>query len=213
MKSLTHTILILILFFTTTSAISGERTKIKIVDHDSSGSNHRLVITTYGTSKRTDVLIFVEFIDASRLSMISDKDGAPYLAERKSDDEWIADFFVPQSPKAIYAIATNRTEYSTWSKSKDLSALKRLGIEKRGSINGVLSLLDEFGWIPTGYTFVGLSQLRDKGDLSTPSQENTSNICQTDSGSCPLIEYASHGEKCFCNTPSGPVHGVIAPKP
>jgi hypothetical protein len=195
------------------TAIAGTRTEIKIIDHDSAGSNHRLQIRMFGHENNTDILIFIEVKGSSQLSIISDKQGAPYLAERKDENTWIADFFVAQAPKAIYAIATKRAEYSQWTKKRDLSALKRLGIESRGSINGVLSMLDEFGWIPTGYTFIGVSSLREKGDNLTPNQSNTSNICQTDNGSCPLIEYAPHGERCFCNTPYGPVYGVINPKP
>ncbi len=213
MKFSITTILTILLSFYSFMVIAGGRTEIKIVEHDSVESNHRLQIRTFGEDSRTDILIFVEAKDSSQLSMISDKKGAPYLAERKDENRWVADFFVTQTPNAIYAIATKRAKYSNWTKQRDLSALKRLGIENKRSINGVLSLLDEFGWIPTGYTFIGVSNLRGKGDHFTPSQRNTSNICQTDNGSCPLSDYAAHGEICFCNTPSGPVYGVITPKP
>jgi len=213
MKLLITTTITFLFYIYSFNATAGGRTEIKIIQHDSAGSNHRLQIRTFGDETENDILIFIEVKGSSQLSLISDKQGAPYLAERKGENLWVADFFVAQVPSAIYAIATKRAGYSQWTKERDLSALKRLGIEKRDSINGVLSLLDEFGWIPTGYTFIGVSSLRGKGDHLTPNQSNTSNICQTDSGSCPLIEYASHGERCFCNTPTGPVHGVINPKP
>ncbi len=45
----------------------------------------------------------------------------------------------------------------------------------------------------------------------TQSKQKLSRKCAIYSGICPMNKRAEVGAYCICNTPSGPIHGVVIP--
>ncbi|MES9850378.1 MAG: hypothetical protein ABW170_00925 [Candidatus Thiodiazotropha sp. L084R] len=45
----------------------------------------------------------------------------------------------------------------------------------------------------------------------TQSKHKLSRKCAIYSGVCPMNKRAEVGAYCICNTPSGPIHGVVIP--
>ncbi len=210
MKILIRYILMLFITGFISPVFAGERTAIEILSSDCDSSLCDLNITVTGASKSTEVLVFAEYDSHRGLKIATDKTGEPYIAERITNEQWSANFKLEGPIKSIYAISTFRKDYERWGKTRDLYALKRLGIENLGTINQVLNLLKEFGWTPTGYTFIGETNLRNK--YSPFEQSNTSNICQTTFGECVIIEYSLIGTPCFCVIKGKPIRGMIIRK-
>jgi len=193
-------------------SLAGYRTEIKIFNHDQVGNSYRLNIAVLGALSNTEVLVFTENNLRRGLKMVSLANGEPYIAERQSKKEWVAKFKEKERVTSIYAISTSRVDYQGWGKMKDLYTLRRLGIENLGSINEVLKLLSEFGWKPTGYTFIGTTKLRSLYSPTSPSQLNTSDSCRTPVMSCAMGQYGSIGAPCWCNSAKGPIKGTIVRK-
>ena len=73
---------------------------------------------------------------------------------------WGSTFYYPGIPRAVYAIAALRENYSGWSSRRDLDAFSHFGFERMNSIEQVLETLSNFGWFPTGYSYYGKTSQR-----------------------------------------------------
>jgi len=204
MKIFVSCLFIIFCLILTRSSLAGSRSQIEIMDAVYENNTYTLEIFVIDATPDTDVVIFTESERKPGLKLVST------LAERKTEIIWSATFEEKEKISSIYAIsATRRKEHSSeWQKKDDLSALRSLGIEKLGSIDDVLELLDNFGWSPTGYTFVGETRLRKPFSKEDPNQNSTTNLCVTTKGMCTMVEYGPIGVTCYCNFASGPVDGI-----
>ena len=185
---------------------------IKITEVKSEHSLHEVEIVLLNESSEvfvTDILILVETLEPQALSFIRDDRGEPVTATSVNGRIWSATFNYKSAYNSIYAIAVRRDEDLKWSKKRDLSALSRIGSESQSSLEGKLQLLNDFGWTPIGYTFYGVSNLRPATDGNGINQINTSNLCQTNLGSCRINGFSKVGSTCSCQFWKGSKEGIV----
>lgn len=136
-----------------------QKTPIEIVFHEQKGNYHQVRIRLGDTNPRLQPIVLLRDHSIGSFRLAVDEQGRTALPQLAFRDDRISGWEVtfvepPRGPgHDVFAVACLVRERQDWSRSRDSNALQYL-LKKATGIEGVLTTLAEFDWMPTGYTFV-----------------------------------------------------------
>lgn len=138
------------------------RTQIEFSSYQTEGWIHSATIQTRNDISNSQVVIIIR--RGGIFSIPLDGNNRPAIAEKTRElgregtnensfkFEWKVQVRLQPAPQEIYAIVCRTNSRIGSAESSDLAALRYLNFQRTYDIAGVLRVLSEFGWTPTGYT-------------------------------------------------------------
>ncbi len=152
------------------------RTRVEIRDFKRSREDeYEVFIRVYGATTSSQPVVLVRTSEEFGLRVAADRSGVPIQprtedrlppdpkssgsvrpeVSQDSASTWRATFSSPPFKgrlTEIYAVVCDVRERPEWTKDRDYRGLGYLPFQRTRSIDDALTILRDFGWIPTGFT-------------------------------------------------------------